>query len=81
VLTTGFQEHRRGKLMPETARPTKTRDNQMTKGKHKNLPTETKATWHHQNTVLPQQQLLDTPKYQRSKIRFKTTSHDADRGL
>ena len=37
VLTTSFQEHRRDKLMPETARPTKTRDNKMEKCKHKNF--------------------------------------------
>jgi hypothetical protein len=34
---TGFQDHRRDKLHPETARPTNTRDNQMARGKNKNL--------------------------------------------
>jgi hypothetical protein len=37
VLTTGLQAHRRDKLMPDTARLTKTRDNQMSNCKHKNL--------------------------------------------
>ena len=35
--TTGSQTHRRGYLQSETARPTNTRDNQMARGKHKNL--------------------------------------------
>ena len=34
---TGLQANRRDKLKPETARTTNTRDNQMAKGKHKNL--------------------------------------------
>jgi hypothetical protein len=34
---TGFQAHRRDKPQPETAKPTNTRDNQMAKGKCKNL--------------------------------------------
>ena len=34
---TGLQAHRRDKLKPETARSTNTRDNQMVKGKQKNL--------------------------------------------
>jgi hypothetical protein len=34
---TGLQAHRRGKFKPEIARPTNTRDNQMAKGKLKNL--------------------------------------------
>jgi hypothetical protein len=33
----GLQAHRRDKLEPETARSTNTTDNQMVKGKHKNL--------------------------------------------
>jgi hypothetical protein len=32
---TGLQAHRRDYLLPETARPTNTRDNQMAKGKRK----------------------------------------------
>jgi hypothetical protein len=36
-VDTGLQVHRRNKLKPETARPTNTRDNQMVKGKYKNL--------------------------------------------
>ena len=31
------------------------------KASARTLPTETKATWHHPNAVLPQQQILDTP--------------------
>ena len=34
---TGLQAHRRDKLKPEKTMPTNTRDNQMVKGKHKNL--------------------------------------------
>ena len=34
------------------------------------LPTETKTTWHHQNTVLPPQQVLDTPKQGKGKIQI-----------
>jgi hypothetical protein len=32
------------------------------------VPTETKATWHHQNPVLPQQQVLDTQTHWKNKI-------------
>jgi hypothetical protein len=32
------------------------------------LPTETKTTWHHQNPVLPQQRVLDTPTHRKSMI-------------
>ena len=32
------------------------------------LPTETKNTWHHQNPVLPPQQVLDTQKHQKNKM-------------
>ena len=34
------------------------------------LPTETKTTWHHQNPVLPPQQVLDTPTHLKSKIQI-----------
>jgi hypothetical protein len=49
---TGLQAHRRDKLKPETARPTNTR---WQKASSRTLPTETRATYHHQNPVLPQQ--------------------------
>jgi hypothetical protein len=40
------QAYRREKPKSETARPANIRDNQMVKGKHKNIATETKTTWH-----------------------------------
>jgi hypothetical protein len=39
----GSQTHRRDKLQSETARPTNTRDNQMARGKHKNLSNRNKG--------------------------------------
>jgi hypothetical protein len=33
---------------------------------------ETKATWHHENPVLPPQQALDTPRHRRSKTDLKS---------
>jgi hypothetical protein len=65
---TDLQAHRRDKLNPETARPTNTPDNQMAKGKPKYLTNRKKATWHHQDPVLTQEQVLDTPTYRKSKI-------------
>jgi hypothetical protein len=38
----------------------------------KTLPTETKATWHHQNPVLPPQQVLDTPTCQKQDSDLKS---------
>ena len=38
------------------------------KASTRTLPTETKATWHHQNPVLQPQQVLDIPTYQKSEI-------------
>jgi hypothetical protein len=35
------------------------------------LPIEANAAWHHQNPVLPQQQVLDNPTLQKSKIWIK----------
>ena len=37
-VETGLQAHRRDKYQLETAGPTNTRDNQMAKGKHRNVP-------------------------------------------
>jgi hypothetical protein len=45
------------------------------------LPIETKSTWHHQNSVLSPQQVLDMLTYRKSKFRFKIISHDAGRGF
>jgi len=39
------------------------RDNQMARGKHKNLSNRNQVTWHHQNPVLLPQQVLDMPKH------------------
>ena len=38
-----LQTHRRNKLQPETARTSKTRDNQMARGKHKNISNRNQA--------------------------------------
>jgi hypothetical protein len=43
----------------------------MAKGKNKDILTKIKAAWHHQNPVLPQQHVLDTPTNQTSKICIK----------
>ena len=37
------------------------------KAKSSSSPSENKATWHHQNTVFPQQQTLDTLSHWKSK--------------
>jgi hypothetical protein len=56
---TALQTHRSNKPQPETARSSNKRDYQMVKGNAKILPTETKTTWHHQNPMLPPQEVLD----------------------
>ena len=67
---TSFQAHRRNKLQPETTRPTNTRNSQMAKAITETLSIETKDTWHHQNPVLPPQQVLDTSAHHKSKSRI-----------
>jgi hypothetical protein len=42
------------------------------------LPTETKATWHNQNPVLPQQQVLDTPTHQKQTNKQTKTKKNQD---
>jgi hypothetical protein len=64
---TDTQSIRREKLQSETAKPANPRDNQIAKGKGKNISNRNKATWNHQNTILPLQQALDTPTHQKSK--------------
>jgi hypothetical protein len=32
--------------------------------------TKTRVIWHHQNPILPPQEVLDTPSHQKSKIQF-----------
>jgi hypothetical protein len=81
ALTTGTQERvglrgvlteadRRNKLKSEIARISNTRDYQMAKGKGKNLTKKTKTTRHHQNPLLPPQQVLDTATHLKSKIQI-----------
>jgi hypothetical protein len=53
----------------------------MAKASARILPIETKATWHHQNPVLSQQKVLDTPTPEKQDLDLKITSHDANRGL
>jgi hypothetical protein len=48
-------------------RAAKTRAKQMVRDKARTQATVTKATWHHQNLVLPTQQVLDTPTQKKSK--------------
>ena len=62
------QAHRRGKLQSQTARPANTKDNQMVRGKHKNVSKKNQGDLAHQNPVLPPQQALDTLTHEKSKI-------------
>ena len=41
----------------------------------------TQTNWHHQNPVLPAQQVLDTTTHWKTRFKFKIISHDADRGF
>ena len=54
------------KHQPETAGPTNITTWQ--KSNVGTLPKEIKATWQHLKPILPQQQVLDTPIHQKSKI-------------
>jgi hypothetical protein len=54
------------KPQSETARPANARDNQMVKGKRKNIRRTYKATWG-QKPVLQPQPTLVTPTHQKSK--------------
>jgi hypothetical protein len=61
------QSHMKDMPQSETARPANTRDNQMARGKGKNISNKTKAIWHHQKPALPLQRALDTPTHKKSK--------------
>ena len=69
VAEIGLQAHSRDKHQPLIAGPTNTPER--TRWQKANLGmllTEIQATWHHLNPILPQQQVLDSPTYQKSKI-------------
>jgi hypothetical protein len=79
----GLQIHRRNKLQPKTARTSNTRDNQMAKGKCKNLTNRnqdylasSEPIYHlsYHRTLVPQ----NTGK---ARFGFKIIIHDADRGF
>jgi hypothetical protein len=57
---TGLQTHRRNKPQPETARTSNTRDNQMAKGKHKNL---TKRNQNYLASSEPSSPITASPGY------------------
>jgi hypothetical protein len=40
----------------------------MVRARARTYTTEAKATWHHQNIVLPPQHVLDTPIHQKTKM-------------
>ena len=73
-LTSGFrtypgsQAHGRVMLHSETASQDKTRVNQMTRVKHKDINTGTYSTCYHQNLVLPLEQVLESSTHWKSKI-------------
>ena len=79
-VDTGLQTHMRDKLQPETARPTNNRDNQMVKGKHKNLTNRNQG---YLASSEPSSPTTESPGYPqhigKARFRFKITSHDADR--
>jgi hypothetical protein len=52
------------------------------KASTRTLPIETKATWHHHNSLLSKQKVLDTPNtLEKQDLDLKITSHDANIGL
>jgi hypothetical protein len=79
---TGLQAHKRGKLKPETVRPTNTRGNQMSKGKSKNLINRNQG---YTSPSEPSSPKTASPGYcntmKKQDLDLKITSHDADRGL
>ena len=78
----GFQAHMRDNHQPETAKPTNTRDNQIVKGKYRNV------TNRNQGNMAPSKLNSPTttcPEYpyttEKARFGFKITAHDADRWL
>jgi hypothetical protein len=57
---TSYSQTQQDHLTPEITR--------WQKENARTLPTETKATWRHQNPVLPTQQVLDTPTHKKTKM-------------
>ena len=81
VLTTGTQErvglpavltrlknHRRNKLLPETARISNTRDYQMAKGKGKNLTNRNQDHWKSSERTTASPEYANTPEKQYSNL-------------
>ena len=75
-LYIGSVFHRRDKLKLETTRPTNTSDNQMEKGKHKNLITRNHGYLSGSNN-----KSSITQHTRKATCRFKIITYDADRGL
>jgi hypothetical protein len=79
---TGSQAHMRDKLQSETARPTHTSDNQMVRGKHKNLRDRNQgylASSEPSSLTIASPRYPNTPEKQDSNL--KITCQDDDRGL
>jgi hypothetical protein len=70
---TSHNQRQQDQLTPEITR--------WQEARAKTLPTETKATWHHQNPVLPPQQALIAQHIRKARLRSKISSPDDDRGL
>jgi hypothetical protein len=78
----GLQAHRRDTLKPETARPTNTGDNQMVRGKSKNLINRNQDYIESSEASSPTRASPGYPnKLKKTRFGFKITSHNADRGL
>jgi hypothetical protein len=73
--------HRKNK--PETARPTNTRDNQMAKGKYRNLTTRNQG--YSMASSEPNSSTTANPGYcntpEKQDVGLQISSHGADRGL
>jgi hypothetical protein len=58
----------RDRVQSEIARLVNTRNNQMGRGKCKNIATKANVIWNHQNPVFLRQQALDILTHMKSKI-------------
>jgi hypothetical protein len=65
--STEREAYRRDKPQSETARPSNIRDNQMARGKGKNISNRNQSYLASSDPSFPQEQDLDTPRHQKSK--------------
>jgi hypothetical protein len=78
---TDLQAHRKDKLQPETARPTKTRDNQITKASTRTLQQKQRLLGIIRTQFTNNSKSWIPQHTKKTRFGFIVTSHDRDEGF